>query len=75
MELGLNQQDEEDADQDDDSEYSGMVSSWRSGNDSVDLLSTAANSLDILTPPSHHLEESRVFRNDTRRWKHDKLCR
>ena len=74
MELGSQGTSE---DGDDESEYSGMVSSWRSGDASIDLLSTPANSLDNLdtmSPPEAPMT-TRVFRSDARRWKHDKLCR
>lgn len=74
LELGSQDSSEEG---DDESEYSGMVSSWRSGDVSIDLLSTPANSLDNLDTRSSPEAQvaTRVFRSDARRWKHDKLCR
>ena len=72
------------------SEYSGEVSSWRSRDDSLDLLTTCDNSLDPLTSDGDLMDTSSssagplvtldyiastpIVPRDPRRWTRDKLC-
>ena len=78
--------DDEDVDQD--SEYSGEVTSWQSREDSIEMLSSHENSLDILSSPSEFdqhqqqyqqvvlpIEQQDIIRPDVRRWMNDKICR
>ena len=59
-----------------DSEYSGEVSSWRSREDSLDILTSYNNSLDILEPEYiSDINSAPIIRPDVRRWTTDKLCR
>ena len=59
-----------------DSEYSGEVSSWRSREDSLDMLTSYNNSLDILEPDYiSDINSAPIIRPDVRRWTTDKLCR
>ena len=86
--LCMEEGDEDDEDQD--SEYSGEVTSWQSREDSIEILSSHDNSLDILSSSEfnqiqdHYQQASlqiepeshqELIRPDVRRWMNDKICR
>ena len=74
---------------DQDSEYSGEVTSWQSREDSIEMLSSHENSLDILSSSEFHQQQpyqqvvlpsesepqQDIIRPDVRRWMNDKICR